>query len=200
MFESRECDEITDPFPTLLRHFFFLTCPPCKLLIVVCIWRIFNAIPSNFILYSPISGTLCWLYIPHLADSYLYMHAKRPCGCACKKKTGQNSTVLLCDCRKRHGQNPVASRHIQIFNTLCLPRIHGGALGALTLDTAHGIQIQAGNNGTLITEYCTLSFLWPAWYALIRVAHSLNTAKALAKDLVVNLCNPCAKSVLCRNP
>lgn len=26
-FESRECDEITDPFSTLTRYFFFLTCP-----------------------------------------------------------------------------------------------------------------------------------------------------------------------------
>lgn len=48
--------------------------------------------PSNFTLYSPISGTLCWLYIPHLADSYLYMHAKRPCGYACKKQV----KILLC--------------------------------------------------------------------------------------------------------
>lgn len=29
-FESRECDEITDPFSTLLRYFFFLTCPPMQ--------------------------------------------------------------------------------------------------------------------------------------------------------------------------
>lgn len=29
-FESRECDGITDPFFTLLRHFFFLTYPPMQ--------------------------------------------------------------------------------------------------------------------------------------------------------------------------
>lgn len=27
-FESLECEGITDPFSTLTRYFFFLTCPP----------------------------------------------------------------------------------------------------------------------------------------------------------------------------
>ena len=56
-FESREWDGITDPFSTLTRYFFFLTCPPMQTiergLQVVDFWR-YTAVlwPSNLLIFG----------------------------------------------------------------------------------------------------------------------------------------------------
>ena len=100
--------------------------------------------------------------MPYFADLYLYIRVKRPRGHPCK-----NQVKILLWYYVIVERN-TANTPFQVDNLFT-----AYSRGRLWCpNTGYGPRYtDTGNNRTLTTEYCTLVFLWPAWYAL----HSCNS-------------------------